>query len=103
MGRGRSPRLSRETVAGVALEIKKRGKVPVAHLRLRFGGDDGLCPIGNAEPSRLQHGEVVCAIANRDHLTVRNPMRGGLLIQGGKLGFPSLNRLRNTRKAAIVP
>ena len=36
----------------------------VVHLRIRFGGDNGLCPIGNAEPSRLQHGEVVCAVAN---------------------------------------
>ena len=64
MGRGRSPRLSRKTVARVSLEIEKRGKVAVAHLRIRFGGDNGLCPIGNAEPSRLQHGEVVCAVAN---------------------------------------
>ena len=103
MGRGRSPRLSRETVARVSREIEKRGKVAVAHLRIRFGCDDGLCPIGNAEPSRLQHGEVVCAVAHRDHLTVRNPVRGGLLIQGGKLGFSPLNRLRSARKAAGLP
>ena len=103
MGTGRGPRLSGETVARVALEIEKRGEVGVAHLRICFGGDDGLCPIGNAEPSRLQHGEVVCAVAHRDHLSRQNSMRGGLLIQGGKLGFPSLNRLGGARKAAVIP
>ena len=103
MGRGRCPRLSCETVARIALEIEKRGEVGVAHLRIRFGGDDRLCPIGNAEPCRLQHGEVVCAVANRDHLSGRNAMRGGLLIQCGKLGFPSLNRLGGARKAAVIP
>ena len=103
MGAGRSLRLNGETVARVALEIEESGQIGVAHLRIRFGGYDRLCPIGNAEPSRLQHGEVIRAVAYRNHLTVRNPMRGGLLIQCRKLGFTSLNRLGGARKAAVIP
>ena len=52
----------------VALEIEQRGQVAVVDAGARLGGDDRLGVEGDAQPGRLDHGQVIGAVADRDGL-----------------------------------
>ena len=96
-------RLTHKAVAPIALEIEKRGEIGVLHLRVRLRRDHGLRAVGDAKARRLQHGEIVGAIAHRDDIAGVKAMRGGLLFQRGELGLAPEDRLGHSREAAALP
>ena len=52
-----------------------------AHPRVRPRRDNGLRAKGDAEAGGAKHVEIVGAVADRDDLLGRNPMRGGLFLK----------------------
>ena len=68
----------------------------------RFGGHDRFGAVGQAQPRRPDHRQVVGAIADRERVLRRGPVRRRFLAQSHELGFAAQNWLRDGAESERV-
>ena len=82
-----------ELGARVALQIEQRREVAVVDARMRGRGDLRLGVIGDAEAGRLDHREIVGAVAGRERLVRREAEALAQFEQRGELRLAPEDRL----------
>ena len=80
-------------LAPIALRIQQRGEVAVVDPRGGSGGDRGLGVIGDAEARRLDHAEIVGAVAGHQRVDVVEVEDFAKLDQRCQLGGAAEDRL----------
>src|SRR4051794_33066933 len=78
---------------GIALGVEQSREVVVLDPRIRGGGGGGLGVVGDAEAGRLEHRNVVGAVADRERVPDLQPKLGGGVEQGAPLGLSPDDRL----------
>lgn len=93
-GRFRAPSiLHRELAGGIALKVKKRGKVAVVDACIRLFGDPWLGVIGNAKAGKFDHRQIVRPVADGERFAHRKALFIDELLQARALGVPPEDRL----------
>src|SRR5436305_7064200 len=90
-----------EFVPSITLRIQQRSEVSVVDPRMCLRGDTRLRPVGDAEPSRLQHGKIIGPIADRQRGVALQPELSRNFEQRCELRVPSEDRLFHAFEAAI--
>ena len=91
----------RDLVPLVALEIKEGFQIGVVDARARRGGDARLGAEGDAETRRLEHRQVVCAVADGERIGKRDAMLGREKKKRLPLGLAPEDRLFDPAKPAF--
>src|SRR4051794_13333994 len=85
-------RLRDEFVAPVSLRVERRGKIAVVDAGGGGGRDRGLGVVGDTEACRLDHAEIVGAVADRERIDLVEIKGLAQLDQGSELGSAADDR-----------